>query len=212
MSNLRTNPTVTGVFTKLIDEASFAMAVPTCTVIIHKPNDPYTIAVIEQAQKHSGRLTLVGGKITGNTTPLACCLEEFDQEVGGKGANLVAPTLWTIKTDLQADVRVVTLKKATDGLCPDTMADVKVLAQYGVPDFIFIGATDGELAPKDGEAKSVKWLDCRTVKVSSSASESMFGAKHDLLICAYASLLEGEVFDVRKLSDLEQYRQELLTK
>ncbi len=191
-------------------DASFCMAVPTCTIILTRPDNPYEVAVIEQSEKHNGRFTLVGGKLTGDFTPEMCAEEEFDQEVGGKAAKLISPTRLTVKTDRMADPRVVSLKKATDGLCPDTLAGLKVLALYGVPDYIFVGTVEGELAPKDGEAKRVEWIDVRNVKVTATAAESIFGAQHDLLLIAYCRHLQGTPIDPLALSDLAAYREALL--
>lgn len=206
------NPITTGVFAKVTSgEAAFPIAVPTCTVLAVSDQDRFKVGVIEQqVEKHGGRMTLVGGKLTGNITPEQCADEEFFEEAGGGDAKITRKVLWTTKTDRLADVRVVTLKKATDGLCPAHLADTKVLAMYGVPDFIFIATVTGEMAPKDGEARRCLWLDVRDVRITRDPAHSKFGAQHDLLIAAYRRFLEGTEVDAADLADLVAFRSKLL--
>lgn len=194
------------VLARLAKAAQFPIAVPTCTGIIHDVANPHRVAVIEHAEKHKGKLTCFGGKLTGGGSPLDCLFDEFGQEVGGKGAKLIAPKLWAIKTCRFADPRVVTLKKATDGFCAKELENVPVLAFYGVPDHVYVGTSEGTLYPKDGEAKSVKWVDVRDICITERAEDSLFGAMHDLLLARYRYSLDGEPVEMDTFTDAAALR------
>src|SRR4029453_19392287 len=117
----------------------FSISVPTSTVIAIDPGDPYRVCVIEQVKKHGGRLTLVGGRVELPAQDhMTCALVEWDQEAGGKGAILVNPRLWAVKTDPKADIRESTLGKLTHELCPEELRAVPVHGHYGVPDRLHI--------------------------------------------------------------------------
>lgn len=192
------------------DRPEFSFFVPTSTVIARHPNDPYLVAVIEHAQKHSGRLTLVGGKRSGNTSHAQCAVEEWGQEAGGENATLLNPHLWAVKTDVNADIRVVTLKKASDGFCPAELNDVLVAAHYGYPDYLYVADVQGNPAPKDGEAKSARWIDVRTLSVAATPEESAFGAQHDLILAVYRYYLDGRPVELEDFTDCVALRQKLI--
>lgn len=177
------------------------IAVPTVTVLGIHPEDPFKVAVIKhQPGKHRGRRTLVGGKykLRSAVTPLQQAHIEWAEEAGGEGATLENPELWAIKLDHNADVREVTLSKATDGDCPAWLSKVRARAFFGTPDRIYIATVQGNPAPVvgDGEdlAESVKceWFDVRTLMLTLEEADSQFGAQHDLILKVYYFVLTGK--------------------
>ncbi|HNA72206.1 MAG TPA: NUDIX domain-containing protein [Candidatus Obscuribacter sp.] len=195
---------------ELNGELEFSLAVPTSTVIGYRPEAPHMICVLEHAQKHNGRLTLPGGKRTGADTHLQCAINEFDQEVGGSGASLFDIELLWVKADPLADVRRVSLAKATDNRCPQSMKNTGVTAFYGYPDYIYRAAVSGEPSPKDGEAKSVRWFDINDLVIEASPEASIFGAQHDLIIYQYRKYLQGGLVSSVVFADLAIMRSEIL--
>lgn len=191
-----------------------SIGVATSTVIALDANDPFRVCLIQQAKKHRQRKTLVGGKRTGSDSHEDTAIGEFSQEAGGKGATLLDVKLWAIKTDRLADVRTVTLGRATDDLCPSELASLEVIAHYGYPDYLYIAAVEGTPAPKDGEAKNVVWMDVRDIVITECEEDSTFGAQHDLILALYRYALEGDarVGDLAiHLSDMNALRTLLLS-
>lgn len=174
-----------------------SIGVSTSTVIAVDPGDPFRVCLIQQAKKHRERKTLVGGKRTGGDSHEETAVGEFFQEAGGKGAQLEDVRLWAIKTDRLADVRTVTLGRATDDLCPSELRDLEVVAHYGYPDYFYVASVVGTPYPKDGEAKAVVWMDVRDIVITEREEDSQFGAQHDLVLALYRYTLEG-----RSLGDL----------
>ncbi len=149
------------------------------------------VYLIEQAVKHKGRLTLVGGRCTlPKQSHTTCIREEWTQEAGGKGARLVNLRHWAYKTDRNADPRPTTLGKVTDKRCPEELINQPVLGLYGSPDALFIAEVEGEPYPSDGEAKQCLLIDVRDIKITSTANESKFGAQHDLVLALYDLMLK----------------------
>lgn len=197
--------------TNISDEPKFNFFVPTSTVIACEKLNPYQVLVIEQAQKHRGRFTLVGGKRSGDNSHDQCAVNEFREEVGGRNATIDSLSLWAIKTDARSDTRVVSLKKASDGYCPEELNEVQVKASYGCPDYIYTGTVNGAPHPNDGEAKSVVFLDVRNIRVSDTADESRFGAQHDLILAVYRLYLDGRPVKLTDFTDLVALRLELIS-
>lgn len=195
---------------ELNGDLAFSLAVPTSTVIGYRPEAPHMICVLEHAQKHNGRLTLPGGKRTGAVTHLQCAINEFDEEVGGSGASLFDIELLFVKADPLADVRRVSLAKATDNRCPQSLKNIIVTAFYGYPDYIYRAAVSGEPSPKDGEAKSVRWFDINDLVIEASPEASIFGAQHDLIIYQYRKYLQGALVSSVEFADLAIMRSEIL--
>lgn len=166
--------------------------VPTSTVIAHRKGKPHMVYLIEQTIKHNGRLTLIGGRCTlPKQSHTTCIREEWTQEAGGKGAELVNLRHWVYKTDRSADPRVTTLGKVTDNQCPEELRGQPVLGLYGSPDAIFIAEVAGQPYPNDGEAKQCILIDVRDIKITTTAEESKFGAQHDIVLALYAHKLEN---------------------
>src|SRR4029453_11739283 len=136
--------------------------------------------------------TLVGGRVELPAQDhMTCALVEWDQEAGGKGAILVNPRLWAVKTDPKADIRESTLGKLTHELCPEELRAVPVHGHYGVPDCLYIAPVLGTPAPKDGEAKRCFYFDIRELDVTETMEQSRFGANHDLILEVYRLSLLG---------------------
>lgn len=185
--------------------------VRTSTVIPVHPDNRYLVAVLQhQPTKHNGRKTAPGGKATGGVPNEQCAHDEFGQEMGGKGATLDKLTLFAVRMDLNADVRQVTLKKATDGFCPPEREGEMVMAHYGAPDFIYTATVCGEPAPNDGEAVKVEWFDVRDLRPTELEKDSAFGAQHDLLLLVYRLVLDGAYVDDFDFGNFTNLRAQLL--
>ncbi len=191
-----------------------SIGVATSTVIALDANDAFRVCLIQQAKKHRQRKTLVGGKRTGSDSHEDTAIGEFSQEAGGENATLRNVRLWAVKTDRLADVRTVSLGRATDDLCPPELASLEVIAHYGYPDYIYTAVVEGTPAPKDGEAKNVVWMDVRDIVITEREEDSTFGAQHDLILAAYRYALEGDsrIGDLAiHLSDMNSLRTLLLS-
>jgi hypothetical protein len=185
----------------------FPYLVPTSSLIAVHPDDPFQVCVIEQTQKHKGRLTLVGGRVEMHRqNHLQCALEEWGQEAGGLGATLVAPKLWAIKTDAYSDVRPSTLGKLTHGLCSEHLLETPVIGHYGAPDYIYVATVNGTPSPKDGEAKRCLFVDVRSIPCTATEEESRFGAQHDLVLLLYRLHLAGRAVSNADLADFKELR------
>lgn len=187
--------------------------VPTSTIIAYSPDDPYLVWLIEQAVKHKGRWTLVGGRCTlPGQDHETCILEEWAQEAGGKGAVLKHLRPWIIKNDRAADPRKTTLGKVTDNQCPKRLINQAVLGLYGCPDQIYLGQVEGEPYPSDGEAKRCFIFDTRELVITETAEESKFGANHDVVLGLYRRWLDGRKIDVydEAITSVADIRQSLL--
>ncbi len=176
--------------------------VPTSTVIAHVKDKPHWVYVIEQAVKHNGRDTLIGGRCTlPGQSHSACIRDEWAQEAGGKGAMLRKVRHWAYKTDRYADPRVTTLGKVTDKQCPEELINQPVLGLYGSPDAIFIAEVNGTPYPSDGEAKRCFLVDVHDIKITATAEESNFGAQHDLVLALYALTLKNPRMSTRNIAN-----------
>ncbi len=187
--------------------------VPTSTIIAHHKDNPYRVYVIEQAKKHNGRLTLVGGRCELPAQDHETCIkEEWVQEAGGKGATLTGLRFWLAKNDRFADPRKTTLGKVTSNQCPKRLINQPVLGLYGCPDAIFIAAVEGEPYPNDGEAKQCLLIDVREIVITETPEQSKFGAQHDLLLALYRQYLDRKIYfePVEPISDMADFRRSLL--
>lgn len=192
--------------------------VPTSSVIAYHERDPYKVWLIEQAKKHRGRLTLVGGRCElPKQTHETCINEEWQQEAGGEGpdgtaAELTCLQYFLTKNDRFADPRQTTLGKVTGGNCPKELLDQPVLGLYGSPDAIYLGRVIGTPYPNDGEAKQCVLFDIRQLVITETADESKFGAQHDLLLGLYRRFLDRKFAgQIEMLSDMNELRRSLLS-
>jgi hypothetical protein len=189
---------------------TFSLAVPTSSIIAYHPDDKYLVAVLEQAEKHRGRLTIAGGKIElPRQNARQCAVEEFDQECGGKGCTLDDIKLWAIKTDPYSDVRESKLGKLTHNLCPELLRDVPVIGHYGAPDHIYTASAIGTPYPKDGEAKQCFFFDVRTIEITADEKDSKFGAQQDLYLAVYRLYLDGRAVEPDDFVDFNALRHKL---
>lgn len=186
--------------------------VPTSTAIAYHKDDPYRVYCIEQAVKHNGRLTLIGGRRELPAQNHRTCIEEeWVQEAGGKGATLSRLTQFLTKSDPFADPRQTTLGKVTSNQCPKELSNQPVLGLYGCPDVIFLAQVEGEPYPNDGEAKQCVLIDIRDLVITETAEQSKFGAQHDLLLGLYRRYLDRKFQTTHELlEDLTEVRQSLL--
>jgi len=190
---------------------TFSISVPTSSVIAHLDGDPHQVCVIEQCQKHKGRLTLVGGRVElPKQGHLQCALDEWDQEAGGHGAKLLQPKLWAVKTDPYSDVRHSTLGKLSHNTCPEHLRDTACVGHYGAPDHLYLAAVSGTPHPQDGEAKRCFYFDVRQLQVTEREEDSLFGAQHDLILAVYRLHLAGRPVTNDDFSDFKALRQKLL--
>ena len=170
------------------ENPAFSFVVPTSSVIAIDAKDPLKVWVIKHhPSKHKGRMTLVGGKVKldDEQSHADCMREEWQEEVGGKGAYLIDLGRWAVRTDANADVRMVTLGKVTHDHCPVELRNLVVRARYGVPDVIYTGRVGGIPAPNDHEAECCLAFDLRQLKITETEEESIFGAQHDLILAVY---------------------------
>lgn len=190
----------------------FPIAVPSSTVIAHDPEHPFLVWVIEQSEKHGGRLTLVGGRIElHHQNHLQCIHEEWKQEAGGLGASLVNPWLWAVKFDPYFDTRETTLGKLSHNLCPEAVRNLPVRGYYGSPDCLFVAGVDGTPAPSDGEAKRCFTVDVRGIKLTETPEESAYGCQHDLILALYRLYLQGRPVSASDFTDFKALRKMLLS-
>lgn len=188
----------------------FSIAVPTSSIIAIHKDDPYKVYVIEQSEKHRGRLTLVGGKLEmPRQNHLQCALEEWNQEAGGVGAKLFDTALWAIKTDEYSDVRQSTLGRLTADTCPEDLRAVPAIGHYGAPDYIYLAKVDGTPYPSDGEAKQCLSIDVRDIELTATENESRFGAQHDLILLVYRLSLAGRPVSNQDFTDFDKLRRDL---
>lgn len=191
---------------------SLSFVVPTSSIIAVHPTNAFLVNVIEQTEKHNGRLTIVGGRIVlPHQSPLQCACEEWDQEAGGKGAKLRNLRLWAIKTDAYSDVRASKLGKLCNYTCEDDHNDIPVTGHYGCPDHLFLATVDGIPHPNDGEAKRCFYYDVRDIEITEDHKDSKFGAQQDLILAVYRLALErGRSVKVDDFVNLVALRQKLL--
>ncbi len=199
-------------------ETLIPFPVPTSTVIAYHQHDPYKVWVIEQAKKHRGRLTLVGGRceLPGQSHE-TCITEEWQQEAGGNGPDGIAAELTCLqyfltKNDRFADPRETTLGKLTSGKCPKKLLNQPVLGLYGSPDAIYLGRVIGTPYPNDGEAKQCLLFDIRELVITETADQSKFGAQHDLLLGLYRRFVDRKFHGTNEmLTDMNELRSSLLS-
>lgn len=197
----------------IINANQLAIGVPTSTIIARRAEDDwFNVCVIKHSAKHRQRITLIGGKRTGEATHEDTAKEEFAQEVGGLDATIHGLSLWAVKSDRLCDVREVTLGRVTDEHCPPHLSDIKVTAYYGYPDYIYTGVIEGTPSPNDGEAQDVTWIDVRDIVITEHEEDSQFGAQHDLVLALYRWWVEhfGGLDENRLLSDFKQLRATLI--
>lgn len=187
--------------------------VPTSTIIPHHFDDPYKVYLIEQAVKHDGKQTLVGGRREfPGQSHAECAIDEWDQEAGGKGATLINLRFWLDKKDLSVDVRKGTLGQFAGKTCPKHLVNEPAIGLYGSPDAIYIAAVQGTPHPKDGEAKQCLLMDVRDLVITETAEQSKFGAQHDLLLGLYRYYLDKNQYvgSGTNLEDMSKLRTFLL--
>jgi hypothetical protein len=189
---------------------TFAIAVPTSSVIARRRSNPFMVSVLEQTKKHNCRLTISGGRVElPLQTHLQCVYDEYDQEMGGKGAKLEDVSLWAIKTDPYSDVRPSTLGKLTHGTCLPEHRDIACVGHYGAPDHLYLSYVTGTPYPKDGEAKRCFDYDVRDLKITDDEKDSQFGAQQDLILAVYRLFLAGRPVAVDDFVDFVSLRKKL---
>jgi hypothetical protein len=198
-----------------------AIAVPTATLIAQKQG---RVLFFEPTAKHGGKLVLPGGRVEPPAGYRKTVLDEFDQEVGGKGAKIVAGTLkeWALKSDLYADVRhgtIITLGKLVHGVFQpslsktelETVSNLPVVGLYGSPDMIFTAEYEGEAHPSDGEAKRCVLVDPVSIKIPADPADTEYGAGHALYVVVWFLEKNGKrPLKVTEFADLEGLWQELV--
>ncbi len=166
--------------------------VPTATVILRDPKDHFLV-LVGRSKKHLGEI-LPGGKIdradlVGTSLKVAAertIRREIAEEVGTIAHGLV---LFTSRPRGNGDLRRVRADTLKGSLVEDAVKDfapnARLVARYGVPDFVFLGTVSPGQVRSTDELVAVRWLDLRCEDLS------LLSAGHGQLLQHYFETLRN---------------------
>ncbi len=195
--------------------------VPTCSQLVAKEPGSSHFLAFTSPEKHGGRKVIPGGKLEPKRvgddarpwvyeSAADCAVRELEDETGLHYVE--KPWLFMVGLDPQKDVRVVDLKKASDGACDAEVAGLQVQAYFGVPDFIVIGVGEGTPRSDGRESGEFVWVD-----VSERVNPDDFAAGHDVILLALHRWWKtggwngGQLPTFDECADYTAFRQNLLT-
>ncbi len=162
---------------------SMRICVSTVTALLYQQRpDGLKWLAFTSPEKFPGKILFPGGKRTpildGSIPfddPLYTLHKEVAEEVGVtiKEDSII---LFGVATDPARDIRKVKLSKATDGVCPQELANLEVLASFGCPDILFVAEAIGEPKVDELEATKAEWIDPRYM-----INPDFFGAGHGVI-------------------------------
>jgi 8-oxo-dGTP pyrophosphatase MutT (NUDIX family) len=162
---------------------SMRICVSTVTALLYqKRPDGLKWLTFTSPEKFPGKILFPGGKRTPILEgpipfddPLHTLHKEVAEEVGVI-INEDSIITFGVATDPARDIRKVKLSKAMDGVCPQELANLEVLASFGCPDIIYIAEAIGEPKVDELEAKEAEWIDLRV-----AVNPDFFGAGHGVI-------------------------------
>lgn len=162
---------------------SMRICVPTVTALLYQQRpEGLRWLTFTSPEKFPGKILFPGGKrtpILDGPNPFDDALHTLHKEVAEEvGVTIKENSIITfgVATDPARDIRKVKLSKATDGVCPQELANVEVLASFGCPDILFVAEAIGEPEVDELEAKEAEWIDLRYI-----INPDFFGAGHGVV-------------------------------